>query len=239
MLRVDDSAARQSVSRRLLPIGAFDPRAPLGAVSLVMALIGGCTMAAVYVPYVVVQVGMHAPVIGGCLSAVIPLGWAAAALAGASRAGPWAHRLIVCGPALVALGLIATGWALTTGSLALIAVALAPIGGGIGAAWAHLGSLLVELAETTERDAAAAFISTNNLLSQAFGAAFAGMIANIAGFGDPALGSAGVPRAAFWLFLAMSLFPAAALPVAVRTIRLSVRARNMPIACGAPAQARR
>jgi hypothetical protein len=62
-----------------------------------------------------------------------------------------------------------------------------------------------------------------NLISQAFGAAFAGMIANGAGFGNPALGSTGVVHAVFWLFLTTSLFPAAALPFAIRAIRLSKR----------------
>ena len=186
MLRMDDHVVRNAGRRRLLPTGAFNPRAPLGAVSLVMALIGGCTTAVVYVPYVDVRVGMHAPITGGYLSSVLPVAWAAAALASASVSA-WAHRFIVSGPIFVTLGLILTGWALTTGSPVLIAVALVPVGAGIGVAWAYLGSLLIEFAEPNERDIAAAFISAVNLISQAFGAALAGMIANIAGFGNPAL----------------------------------------------------
>ena len=81
-----------------------------------MALIGGCTMAVVYVPYVVIRVDMHAPITGGYLSSVLPVAWAAAALASASVSA-WAHRFIVSGPILVTFGLILTGWALTTGSL--------------------------------------------------------------------------------------------------------------------------
>jgi predicted MFS family arabinose efflux permease len=233
MMRIDGNAARRPGRRRLLPTGAFDPRTPLGSVSLVMALIGGCTMAVVYVPYLVTRIGLHAPITGGYLSAVIPAAWAAAALAGASAADAWATRFIVTGPLLVTIGLALTGWASTTGSLALIAVSLAAVGAGIGVAWGYLGSLLVEFAEATERDAAAAFISTANLLSQAFGAASAGMIANIAGFADPALGAAGVAHAVFWLFLTISLFPAAALPLAIRTVRLSTRIADMPNECSA------
>lgn len=216
MLRMDDRAARGQ-RQRLLPAGAFNPRATLGAVSLVMALIGGCTMAVVYVPYVVVRVGGHAPITGGYLSSVLPVAWAAAALASAS-VSVWARRFIVSGPVLVTLGLVLTGWALTTGSLVLIALALALVGAGIGTAWAYLGSLLIEFADPNQRDIAAAFISTVNLISQAFGAALAGMIANIAGFGNPALGSAEVVHAVFCLFLAIALFPAAALPIAIWTI---------------------
>jgi MFS family permease len=226
MLRLDGSAARRAGLPRLLPSCAFDPRAPLGAVSLVMSLVGGCTMAVIYVPYVVTHVGMHAPITGGYLSAVIPLSWAVAALASASAAPAWAPRLIVGGPVLVASGLIFTGCSLATGSVVLIAAALVPVGVGIGAAWAYLGALMVELAEPKERDAAAAFISTNNLLSQAFGAAFAGVIANIAGFGNPALGAAGIVSAVRWLFLLIALFPLAALPFAIRAARISARLRN-------------
>ena len=222
MLRTDDHAAHIAGSQRLLPTRAFDPRAPLGVVSLVMALIGGCTIAVVYVPYVITRVDLHSPITGGYLSSVLPVSWAAAALASASVT-TWAHRFIVSGPILVTLGLILTGWALTTGSLTFIAMALAPVGAGIGVAWAYLGSLLIEFAEPNERDIAAAFISTVNLISQAFGAALAGTIANIAGFGNPTLGSTGVVHAVFWLFLTISLFPAAALPFAIRAIRLSSR----------------
>jgi MFS family permease len=225
MLRVDSGAARCVGGRRLMPGGAFDPRTPVGAVSLVIALIGGCTMAVVYVPYVVTRVGMHSVITAGYLTALLPLSWAVAALASASAGDRWADRLIVSGPIIVSLGLVLTGSALATGSLAFIAVALALVGAGIGAPWAYLGSLLVEFADGAERDAAAAFISTTALLSQAFGAAFSGTVANIAGFGDPALGPAGIVNAALWLFLAISLFPAAALPAAIRTLRLSAQMR--------------
>ena len=220
-LRVDDRSARAR-QQRLLPAGAFDPRTPLGAVSLVMALIGGCTLAVVYVPYVIVRVDLYPPVTGGYLSAVIPLTWAATAIATASI-GSWAHRFILSGPVLVTLGLVLTAWALAIGSLPAIAIGLALVGVGIGASWAYLGSLLVEIAEAKERNLAAAFISTANLLSQAFGAAFAGMIASIAGFGDAALGSAGIVHAVVWLFLTISLFPVAALPFAVKAVRSSPR----------------
>jgi hypothetical protein len=72
------------------------------------------------------------------------------------------------------------------------------------------------------------FISTNNLLSQAFGSAFAGMAANLAGFGDPALGAAGVVKAVLWLFLSIALFPAAAWPAARGAARLWVQREDTP-----------
>jgi MFS family permease len=135
----------------------------------------------------------------------------------------------------VTLGLIITAWALAIGSLAAIAIGLGLVGAGIGASWAYLGSLLVAFAEAKERNLAAAFISTANLLSQAFGAALAGMIASIAGFGDPALGPAGIVHAVVWLFLTISLFPAAALPFALKAVRSSIRIGTVRDEAGEPA----
>ena len=101
----------------------------------------------------------------------------------------------------------------------LVAATLFPVGAGVGVAWAHLCSLMMASAKTAERDIASAFISTLQLIAQAFTSAFAGMIANLAGFADPKLGAAGVMRSVMWLFLVFSLLPAAALPVAIRAVR--------------------
>jgi hypothetical protein len=76
-------------------------------------------------------------------------------------------------------------------------------------------------AEETERDVSSAFISTNQMIAQAFASAFAGMIANLGGFADPALGSIGVVRGVSWLFLSFALVAAAALPASVIAVRLS------------------
>jgi hypothetical protein len=48
----------------------------------------------------------------------------------------------------------------------------------------------------------------------------AGIVANLAGFADPALGAEGVVRGVFWLFLAFSLLPAAAMLAGMRALRL-------------------
>jgi hypothetical protein len=76
-------------------------------------------------------------------------------------------------------------------------------------------------AKATEHDVSSAFITTNQMIAQAFASALAGMIANLGGFADAALGPVGVVRAAAWLFLWFALFEAAALPASVISVRLS------------------
>jgi len=95
------------------------------------------------------------------------------------------------------------------------------LGVGIGTAWAPLGNLMIAHAKGSERDVSSAFISTNQMISQAFASALAGMIANFGGFADPVLGSIGVVRGVTWLFLSFTLVAAAAVPLSVIAVRLS------------------
>lgn len=218
-MRIDNASVRRPGSARLLPAGAFDPRSTLGAVSLAMALMAGCTTASFYVPYVFAEAGGHDPIAGGYLSTIVAVSWTAAAFASAGASRKRAQALIVCAPILEAAGLIFCAWMLDTGSFALVAAALVPVGAGVGFAWAHLGSLLIASAREAERDLAGAFISTLQLIAQAFASALAGMVANLAGFADPASAADGVERAVFWVFLVFSLLAAAAVPAGVRALR--------------------
>jgi hypothetical protein len=67
-----------------------------------MALTVGSTMAVVYLPYVVVDVGGYTPIVGGYLSAVLALSWTAASFVTASAGRVWAVRSILLGVVLAA-----------------------------------------------------------------------------------------------------------------------------------------
>jgi MFS family permease len=54
-------------------------------------------------------------------------------------------------------------------------------GGGVGMSWPHLASLLIALSPEAEREGAGAFVTLLQIGAAAFGAALAGMIANITG----------------------------------------------------------
>jgi hypothetical protein len=228
LLRIEQAAGGSAGSFRLLPSGAYRPGNVLGAVSLAMALMVGATTAVLFLPYVATEVGRYPPIVGGYLSAIVSLSWTAGAFVSASAEGKWAERSIVFGSIAVVLGLVGVGSALIVGSFSLVAVALAlvVVGGGIGLAWAHLGNLMMAHAQETERDVSSAFISTNQMIAQAFASALAGMIANLAGFADPALGAPGAVRAIAWLFLSFALIAAGSMPAAIASVRLSAVRRS-------------
>src|SRR5439155_16239437 len=112
-------------------------------------------------------------------------------------------------------------------SLLSVAFALVLVGGGIGIAWAHLASLMMAHARDAEHDVSSAFITTNQMIAQAFASALAGMIANLGGFGNPSLASGGVMAAVSWLFLSFAFLGGVSIPASVRAVRLSApRERN-------------
>jgi MFS family permease len=210
---------------RLIPSDAYRPQTVLGAVSIVMAIMAGSSTAVIYLPYMATEVDGFSPVFGGYLSAIVALSWTTAALISASAEREWAKRSIVLGALLVALGMALTSWVLVVGPLTWVAVALVPIGGGIGIAWAHLGNLMMAHSRETERDVSSAFISTNHMIAQAFGSALAGMIANLAGFADHALGPNAVVQSVALVFLSFSALAAVAIPVSIISVRLSTALR--------------
>ncbi|WP_027665008.1 MFS transporter [Rhizobium leguminosarum] len=86
----------------------------------------------------------------------------------------------------------------------LIGRAVQGLGTGALAAWAHLVAMVLKLVADNEKDKASAAIPTMSSLGGAFGAAFAGLIANGAGLVHPG-GISGALSAAHWLYLLMAL----------------------------------
>jgi MFS family permease len=223
LLRVEQASGAGAF--RLLPSGAYRPGNVLGAVSLTMALMSGSTTAAVlYVPYVAVEVGGYAPIIGGYLSALLALCWTLAAFLTASAEGVWAERSMVLGPVSICLALTIAAYALRQESFFFMACGIALAGAGVGIAWAHLSNLMMAHAREAERDVSSAFIYTNQMIASAFASALAGIIANLAGFaGD--LGARTVAQSVAWVLLVFSGLAAAAIPVSILAVRRSASLR--------------
>lgn len=211
----------QANTFRLLPSGAYQPGNVLGTVSLTMALMSGSTTAAVlYVPYAATEVGGYPPIVGGYLSALLAVCWTGAAFLTASAEGVWAERSMVVGPVSICFALMIAAYALMQRSFFFMAWGIALAGAGVGVAWAHLSNLMMAHAKNAEHDVSSAFIYTNQMIASAFASALAGMIANLAGFGD-VLGPSVVVRSVVWVFVSFSALAAAAIPVSIRSVRLS------------------
>jgi MFS family permease len=225
LLRLEQGPAGATAPFHLLPSGAYRPGNILGAVSLSMALMTCTTSAVLYLPYLATEIGGYPPVVGGYLTSIFPLTWTAAAFISSSAEGKAAERWIVFGPIAVALGLLAVAFSLISGSffigtVAILAVGLILIGGGIGIAWAHLINLMMVYAKKEERDVSSGFIYTNQMIASAFGSGLAGMIANLAGFTDRALGPSAVVESVAWVFLSFSVVAATAILASTHAVRL-------------------
>lgn len=215
-------AAERRLSRRLLPEGAVRFGHPAAKVYTVMFVGLIILTSDIYVPYFLQVLHGVPPLISGYLTALVAVGWTAAAFVSAGLRGVSVGRAIVIGCAIEALATAAMALLLArdnpAASLAVLvpaATALFLMGFGVGLGWAHLVTMLLGIVVPAEQDKASAAISTVQSLGSAFGAALAGVIANSTGLVTPG-GTAGAVSAAFWLFLLMALPGFVTVPVALR-----------------------
>ena len=209
---------------RVLPRGAYALSAPLGAIyaSVALLLIGSTTE--IFVPYFLQLLHGHSPLAAGYLTAAMAGGWSAGSLLSSGRSGAGADRMLRAGPLATTLGLVALALLLPfPGHLgagfetALVAVALAIVGLGVGIGWPHLVTRVLSLAPKGEEGLASASITTIQLYGMAVGAAVAGLVANAAGLTLPG-GAEGAQSAAVWLFTSFALAPALAVLLAYRVV---------------------
>lgn len=217
LLRLDRTA-----DHPLLPTDAYNPRAVIGASSATMALLALCTSTTPFVPYLLHKGQALGPMGAGYVSALQALSWTVAALLTASANAAVAARLILLGPAVMAIGIAVMAWALTAGSLLPVVLAQMLIGAGIGMGWAHLGATMMSAALPSERDIASAFISTTQLVSVALGSAIAGIVVNAAGLTE-ATTPGEVLSAGSWLYGSFFAAPCAAVILSHRLLTLMRR----------------
>jgi sorbitol-specific phosphotransferase system component IIBC len=109
--------------------------------------------------------------------------------------------------------------------VAAIVACVILVGAGIGACWAHVGSVVLGSARPGEGAAVASVIPTTQTFAVAFGAAVCGIIANAAGLSESA-----APRVAALagesLFGVLLLAPLVALAIASRLAAPGAAARR-------------
>ncbi|WP_025127327.1 MFS transporter [Pseudomonas sp. PH1b] len=210
--------------KRLLPRDSLKPGSPLLALYISMALLVVGMTSEVFVPLFLQVLHQQTPLLAGYIAALMAAGWTLGAIFSSGLSPRGASRAIASGPLLVVAGLVLACLfmpATTTPALSLGAVCLAMllVGTGIGLAWPHLLSRVLENAAADQKELAGASITTVQLVATALGAALAGMIVNLAGLGSSA-GVAGAGQAAAWLF-GLYAVVSALLFISVRQVRRS------------------
>lgn len=198
---------------RLLPRGAFRPTTALGALFATMALLGvTVTGSEIFIPLFLQVLYQQTPLIAGYLAAVMSAGWTLGSISSSGARGRGIDRAIFAAPLLGLAGMAALAVLFPLGRgedwllLAPICVAFAAIGLGVGIAWPHILTRIFKAAPADEQDITSASISTVTLFATAFGAALAGMVANLGGLIEPG-GLAGTASASRWLFGLFALAP--------------------------------
>ncbi|MCY7259643.1 MULTISPECIES: MFS transporter [Pseudomonas chlororaphis group] len=190
--------------KRLLPRDSLKSGSPLLALYLSMALLVVGMTSEVFVPLFLQELHQQTPLLAGYIAALMAAGWTLGAIFSSGLSPRGAARAIASGPFLVVAGLLlaclfmpATATPLL--SLGAVCLAMLLVGTGIGLAWPHLLSRVLENAADDQKELAGASITTVQLVATALGAALAGMIVNLAGLSSSA-GVAGTAQAAAWLF---------------------------------------
>ncbi|PHM58492.1 MFS transporter [Xenorhabdus sp. KK7.4] len=211
---------------KLLPTGAYDIRAPLGAIYACMSLLVIGMTTEIFVPYFLQVIHGYRPLIAGYATALMAAGWTLGSLFSSGRSTQIAQMLVRHGPILVVIALIMLAIIMPSQYLfspafgiILMCIALAAVGIGIGAAWPHMLTQVFTSAPVGQEDLASTSITTVQLYATAIGSALAGIVANIAGFSEPG-GLAGAQSAAVWLFAVFAIAPILAAFV-VRRVRIT------------------
>ena len=220
-LRLDGAA-----TDRLFPAGMLSLRRPMGqGFWMIFFVAMSTTPGSVYLPLLLQAVHQASATFAGYLYAVQSLAWTGAALASARLAGPRARTALAVGPALTAAGFAGLYWTIAEGPVAAIVACVILVGAGIGACWAHVGSVVLGSARPGEGAAVASVIPTTQTFAVAFGAAVCGIIANAAGLSESA-----APRVAALagesLFGVFLLSPLMALAIASRLAARRAAARR-------------
>lgn len=210
-LRLDDRARH-----RLFPKGAFSVRTIVGnGLWLVLLLMIGLYAFGVYGPVLLQTLHGVSGTAAGLLVAWSSMSWTVGALITASLPVAPERAIIVAGPLMMTAGLTGLAAVMPAGPIALVPPLVFCVGGGIGIGWAFLSRRIMRFAQEGEGEVAAAAIPTTQMVGFAFGAAFAGLVANAAGFQE-ALTRDTAATVSVALFLSFAAAPLLALAAALR-----------------------
>ena len=162
------------------------------------------------------------PSLAGYVSAALSLGWSTAAFAVVGAQPPVQRILMVTGPLCLLAGIVGQSLFVISGPIWLLVAVVFLTGLGIGQCHAHVSNRTMSSARPGEEALTAGAIPTMQSLGIAFGAATAGLLANVAGLSG-GITLTTLTAVADWIY-GFALIPASCtLLVALRLIWLMRR----------------
>jgi len=197
---------------RILPKGSYLISSNIGSTYAVMTFLAFATTVEIFVPYFFQEIHKYSPLKAGYLTIIMALGWTSSSLLFSGATHEKLKRVLQIGPIIMCLGLVLLSilmpinFSSTPLGLTFTCLSLALIGAGIGIGWPHLLARVLSSADIGDEDQASSSITTVQLIATAFGAAFTGIVTNLAGINDLD-GVSGAQNAAFWLFISYAIAP--------------------------------
>jgi MFS family permease len=208
---------------KLFPSRSFSFGGTTGTASWVFFLSSMThTVIGVYLPLALQKLHGVDPLEAGYITASLAVCWTAASMATAHLHGRAAAAAIVIGQIMCCIGLGALTLGIEQVPTAVVPLLNGLVGLGLGCSNLHVTAAVMRHATSGEETLTASSIPTIRSLGIAFGAAFAGLIANGAGLND-ALLPADVSRAVLAVLEIGVLAPVLALLFALRFVGLVAR----------------
>jgi MFS family permease len=178
----------KSALNSILPRAAFSSASPLGlGLWTVLLMPFAQSSSGVYLVYSLQHLWQMGPTVAGAMGAITALSWSATAVGVAHINNQRLQRLlIIIGVGVEACGLAGISFAIAHSLLPLLILSLIAIGSAFGMSWSFLNQTLMMTSDDHERDKTSALLPTLQSAGYALGAAFAGLIANNAGFSEHA-----------------------------------------------------
>ncbi|ERG69165.1 MFS transporter [Segniliparus rugosus] len=176
-----DSRAAHGV----FPPTAYARGAKLPWIYLAIGMLTAATSVEIFIPLFGQRLGGFSPLAAGFLGALFAVGWTLGEFPSVSASSERLVRtMLVAGPLAAACALAVAGSLDLSSARLWFGLAVLAAGVGVGVAWPHLAVLAMRSVENPVEGArAAAGISVAQLVAGSFGAAFAGLLVNLAGPG--------------------------------------------------------
>ncbi|NQU71124.1 MAG: MFS transporter, partial [Rhodospirillales bacterium] len=182
MFRFDRAA-----DNRLYPSGVLSLRSPVGLALWILFLVGVVqTSVTLFLPLLLQVVYGVTPLFISFVTIVISLGWTVGTFLVSDWSGARERMALRSGPLFMLAGMIGIAATAHFSALAVLTICAFVLGFGIGTHNVHLLARTMASAVKGEEGVTASSLPSIRSLGTAFGAAQAGMLSNMVGFGDAA-----------------------------------------------------